>query len=156
MKYSQLLEQMQDNMVCSQRLLFPELFSLSTEQTQMLPIAMPLLTACGFVISDMGHGAISLSAVPTLLLDGDTDYSRQVVDLIELSAQEEENTIEQRKSQIAHYLAQRAAVPYGKQLTQSDMCHILAYILSHKDSDRGADGKRIYSIIVADSIARLF
>lgn len=156
MKYNQFLEQMQDNAVCSQRLLFPELFSLSTEQAQMLPVAMPLLTACGFVISDMGHGAISLSAVPTLLLDGDTDYSKQVVDLIELSVQEDDNTLEQRKSQIASYLAQRAAIPYGKQLTQSDMCHILAYILSHKDSDRGADGKRIYSIIAADSITRLF
>lgn len=159
MNYYDFAARIEDCMVCSQRLLFPELFTLTPDQAQMLPVAMPLLSACGFELSDMGGGAVSLTGVPSSFI-GDTDYAGCISDLIDLAVNDKDAEMEKRKTSFARYLAEKAAIPYGKKLTDSDMCSILDFVFSQiescTDSCRGIDGKRLYNIISADSIGRLF
>lgn len=160
MYYYDFAARIEDCMVCSQRLLFPELFTITPDQAQMLPVAMPLLSACGFELSDMGGGAVSLTGVPSSFIGGNTDYAGCVSDLIDLAVSDKDAEMEKRKSSFARYLAEKSAIPYGKQLTGSDMCCILEFVFSQiescTDSCRGIDGKRLYNIISADSIGRLF
>lgn len=160
MNYYDFAARIEDCRVCSQRLLFPELFTITPEQAEMLPVAIPLLTACGFELSDMGGGAVSLTGVPSSFLGKNTDYAGRISDLIDLAVSDKDSEMEKRKESFARYLAGQVSIPYGKQLTNSDMSSILDFVFSQiescTDSCRGIDGKRLYNIISADSIGRLF
>ena len=135
--YAQLIENLEHQKPVSQPLLLPLTFELSFREIQVLKSEKPLLQELGFIIENFGGNTFSVSAIPACLSQEDID---QVVkglldDLIDenfVSPRETKHPqiepvkeIRRRQEKVIHYIACRAAVKFGRSLTEKEQTALL-------------------------------
>lgn len=153
--YEDLLAKMAEGAAPSQRVMFPEVITLTAAQNAVLTDLADRLADCGFELSFIGDNSWSIMARPTVL-DG-TDPKDVLESIIEAAAQgRPDNGVASWRRLLALSLARSAAIRPGKKLSAEERDHLLSELLKLPTPNYTPDGLLIISIIHADDIGALF
>lgn len=152
--YAQFMEQLGISQGAMQQLLFPEVLALAQDEMVLVGQLLPDLKAIGFDLEQLSPDSYSIQGVPAQLAQ-----QSPVPVLQHILAQVRErgaDTQREWREQIALTLAQNAAIPYGKNLSEVEMRDLLARLVALPQYRRTADGKIIVSLLTDEEINKRF
>jgi len=152
--YAQYMEQLEKTQGSMQQLLFPEVLVLPQDEMILLGQLVPDLRAIGFDLEQLSPDSYSVQGVPAQLAQQSPVPVLQHI----LTQVRERGADTQRewRSQIALALAESAAIPYGKSLTEAEMRDLLARLTALPQYYRTQEGKIIVSLLTNDEINKRF
>ena len=152
--YAQFLEQLAQTQGAMQQLLFPEVLTLPQDELVLLGQLLPDLQAIGFDIEQLSPDSYSIQGVPAQLstLSPLPVLQHILHQVREIGA----NTQNEWREQIALGLAESAAIPYGKTMTEPEMRDLVNRMMQLPNYRRTADGKTIVSLLTDDEINKRF
>jgi DNA mismatch repair protein MutL len=148
------LEQLGHRQGVMQQLLFPEVLELSQEELALVQPLLPDLRAIGFDIEQLTPDSYSIQGVPALLAGQSALPTLQHI-LSQVRERGADTQAEWRE-QIAQTLAENAAIPYGRTLTEPEMRDIVTKLVQLPVYRRTADGKTIVSLLSDEEINKRF
>lgn len=152
--YESYLQQIEQQKASSQRLLFPEMLTLSPSESATLESLMEQMQNVGFDLAPLGGGNYSVNAVPTGT-EGLSPVS--LVSSILSDAQTGQADASQTIGHIvASSLARKVAIPTGQVLSQEEMRHILERLFSCATPSLTPDGVPTLVILSQEQIEKLF
>ena len=137
-----------------QRIIFPEVVSLSTAQSSLLDSNADRLAALGFDLSFLGDGSWAINGIPSVM--SDVDPTQLILSLADSLENDTEDVSGSTNGRIAMAMARQAAVKPGTSLTPEEMDHILGSLLKMPSPNYTPDGLLVLSVIPTEEIARLF
>ena len=152
--YAQFMEQLTQTRGARQQLLFPEVLELPQDEMVLLSQLIEDLRAIGFDLEQLSPDSYSIQGIPAQLAN-----QSPVPVLQHILTQVRErgaDTRQEWREQIALALAQQAAIPYGKTLTEAEMRDLLTRLMALPQYRRTADGKTIVSLLSDDELAKRF
>ena len=148
------MERIRHTQNVAQGLLFPEIVQLTKQEDDALQLVKDEIKAVGFELTPLGAASYSLNAIPTGI-DG-TDYAKLLHNLL-WTASENKNAVKQTMAEnIALAMAQTAAIPYGQELSNSEMRHLVEQLFSLANPNRTPEGKIIFNIVDDNKIEHMF
>ena len=152
--YAQFMEQLGNAQGAMQQLLFPEVISLPQDDMILMEHLQPDLRAIGFDLEQLSPDSYSIQGVPAQLAQQSPVPTLQHI----LTQVRERNadTRQEWREQIALTLAQNAAIPYGKTLTETEMREIVEKLFALPQFRRTSDGKTIVSLMTDEEINKRF
>jgi DNA mismatch repair protein MutL len=152
--YAQFMEQLENAQGAMQQLLFPEVISLPQDDMILMEQLQPDLRAIGFDLEQLSPDSYSIQGVPAQLAQQSPVPTLQHI----LTQVRERNadTRQEWREQIALTLAQNAAIPYGKILTETEMREIVEKLFALPQFRRTSDGKTIVSLMTDEEINKRF
>ncbi len=152
--FAQFMEQLAHTQGAIQQLLFPEILSLSQDDMILLAQLTDDLRAIGFDIEQLSPDSWSIQGVPAQIVD-----QSSIPVLQHILAQVRErgaNTRREWQEQIALALAESAAIPYGKNLTDAEMRDLISRLKTLSGYQHTPEGKTIISLLSDDEISKRF
>ncbi len=136
----------------SQRMLFPEIVTLSASQNAVLELIVPVVTGLGFDISYLGDFTWSVNGAPSM-------ENSPVDTLLKIVEEETEggDTAEvamQRRAALA--MARAGAVKYGQLLTPDEMERLISDLFKLSAPNFTPDGQLVVSLISTEELAKMF
>jgi len=152
--YAQFMEQLGNAQGAMQQMLFPEVISLPQDDMILMEQLQPDLRAIGFDLEQLSPDSYSIQGVPAQLAQQSPVPTLQHI----LTQVRERNadTRQEWREQIALTLAQNAAIPYGKTLTETEMREIVEKLFALSQFRRTSDGKTIVSLMTDEEINKRF
>ncbi len=152
--YAQFMEQLGNAQGAMQQLLFPEVISLPQDDMILMEQLQPDLRAIGFDLEQLSPDSYSIQGVPAQLAQQSPVPTLQHI----LTQVRDRNadTRQEWREQIALTLAQNAAIPYGKTLTETEMREIVEKLFALPQFRRTSDGKTIVSLMTDEEINKRF
>ena len=152
--YEQFLNQLVESRGATQQLLFPEVLVLPQDEMVLLSQLTDDLRAIGFDIEQLSPDSYSVQGVPAQFIEqSPLPVLRQIIDRVR---ERGADTRREWQEQIALELAQSAAVPYGKTLTEPEMRELVTRLVALPQYRRTPDGKTILSLLTDEEIGRRF
>ncbi len=152
--YEQFLNQLVESRGATQQLLFPEVLVLPQDEMVLLSQLTEDLRAIGFDIEQLSPDSYSVQGVPAQFIEqSPLPVLRQIIDRVR---ERGADTRREWQEQIALELAQSAAVPYGKTLTEPEMRELVTRLVALPQYRRTPDGKTILSLLTDEEIGRRF
>ena len=152
--YAQLIEQLQSQHGVSQQLLFPEQLTLSAEDQPVLASLMPDLKHIGFELEQTAANQYDITALPSLLTNHNAETAIRAI--LTRAADGQTAVREQMQHQIALTLAQSAAIPMGKTLSETEMQDLVERLFALPSYRITPDGKTVVIWLTTEDIARRF
>jgi DNA mismatch repair protein MutL len=152
--YAQFLEQLSHLQGAKQQLLFPEVISLPSDEMVLLEHMLADLRAIGFELDQLSPDSYSIQSIPAQLSNQSALPVLQQI--IQQVRERGADTQQEWREQIALSLAQRAAIPYGKTLTEPEMRDLVKRLVQLPSYRRMADGKTIVSVLTDEEINKRF
>lgn len=121
--YEQYMRELQTHQAASQRLLFPEMITVSASEGVVLEHLIPSLQAVGIEVSSLGSGSYSVLTVP-MGAEG-VNPSQLVLSILADAIAGEANAADAVGHIIASSLARKVAMPVGQALTREEMAHLV-------------------------------
>ena len=152
--YAQFIEQLEHTQGAMQQLLFPEVLTLPQDEMILLAQILPDLRAIGFDMEQLSPDSYSVLGVPS-----QTASHSPLPVLQHILPQVRERSADTRREwreQIALALAEQSAIPYGKQLTETEMRDMLMKLVALPAYRRTADGKVIVALLTDEEINTRF
>lgn len=151
--YERYLEQLHQQEVHSQKVLFPEVLQFSVSDEVVLKKILPEMANIGFELDDLGGGSYAVNGVPTGL-DG-INPLRLVKDMVESAKEKCVSAIEEVRKSLALTLARNAAIPQGQVLGNEEMETLVNDLFSCGNINYTPDGKNILCILKQQEIEHL-
>lgn len=152
--YNRYMQEMEGQHGSSQRLLFPEVISLSGRDAAMIEEAQDDLHALGLEVSFLGAGSFSVLAVPAEL------HGQDLQQLFESMAGTLGEGVERLDNELRHRvsltIARSAAIPVGQALTQAEMEQLVSDLYATPNPNLTPDGQTIISLIPHERLSKLF
>ena len=148
------LEQLQISQGAMQQLLFPEVLELSQDGLVLLTQLLPDLRTIGFEMEQLTPNSYSIQSIPAQLTNQSAVPTLQHI-LTQVRERGADTQAEWRE-QIAQALAESAAIPNGKALTEVEMRDIVLHLAQLPSYRRTADGKTIVSLLSNEEINKRF
>lgn len=136
----------------SQRLLFPEVVTLSPAQNSLMEGLLPTLTDLGFDLSYLGDNAWSINGAPPV----DNSPTDTLTKIIEEEIEGGESADLSLKSRAALAMAKASAVKYGQSLKPEEMERLLSDLFKLTTPNFTPEGRLIVSVIPTEDIVKLF
>lgn len=152
--YHQLLAQLQIHRGVSQQLLFAEPLTLSAEEQPVLEALLPELRYIGFELEKVSADAYDITAMPSVLGNQSAETSLRAI--LARSADSPSDLQADLQQRIALTLAQSAAIPTGKNMSEAEMSDLLEKLFALPSSRITPDGKTVAVLLSAEDIARRF
>lgn len=148
------LKRIQNKQGISQGLLFPEIISFTPKESTVLPCLMDDLAYMGFDLADLGSNSYSINGAPAGLENLDlVEILQDMVDkVLETGCEVKEEVSES----LALSLAKKAAVPYGKILSEEEADTLIANLFASSSPNYTPDGKLIISVLSDDELGKRF
>ena len=152
--FEKFMQSLHNGASLSQKCLFPEELHFSPEEKVMVADLQADLLSLGLELTENDEGVFLVQSIPAglensspkELIDGIlTDYQHGEVDL-QLEVRE----------QIAGSLAKRAAMPYGKLLSEVEMVELFDHLFACQIPNFSPSGKPIISILDNDELDKRF
>lgn len=152
--YNRYMQQMQSNRGVSQKLLFPEMISLSTADTALVDEIQDDLSAMGFDLSFLGGGSFSICGVPADLQNMGLQqlFANMVASLREGSGRAEDEL----RHRLALTMARSAAIPVGQVLSQPEMEQMLVDLFQTANPNLTPSGETIITLLLHEKIEKMF
>lgn len=157
--YERYLRQAESHKAPSQRLLFPEMLTLSPAESAALEALAPQLAAMGFDISPLGAGSYAVNATPsgaeglsptslvTSIVEEASAHGGQIEDADPASA---------LNRRVAQALARKVAMPVGQFLSKEEMAQLLDELHRCSAPALTPDGRPTYVTIAQECIEKMF
>ena len=152
--YAQFMEQLAHTQGAKQQLLFPEVITLPQDEMVLVKQLLPDLSAIGFDMDQLSPDSYSIQGIPAQI--GNQSALPVLQHIIHQVRELGANTQEQWREQIALSLAQSAAIPYGKSLTEQEMRDLMMRLVQLPTYRRTANGKTILSVLTDEEISKRF
>ena len=152
--YAQFIEQLKHTQGAMQQLLFPEVLALPKDEMVLVNTMLGDLRAIGFDIEQLSPDSYSIQGVPAQIANMSAVPILQ--DIILQVRDRDADTQAEWREQIAMSLANNAAIPYGKNLTEEEMRDILTRLVQTANYRRLPNGKTIVSLLSDEEIDKLF
>ncbi|MBR4499653.1 MAG: DNA mismatch repair endonuclease MutL [Paludibacteraceae bacterium] len=152
--YAQVMEQLAHAQGAMQQLLFPEVLSLQPDGMILLEQILPDLRTIGFELEQLSPDSYSIQGVPAQIVN--QSPIPVLEDILHQVRTCGASTQEQWRKQIAASLAEQAAIPSGKTLTDSEMRDIVTRLMALPNYRRTADGKTIVSLVTDEELSKRF
>ena len=152
--YAQFMEQLGTNQGAMQQLLFPEILQLPQDEMVLVQTLLPDLRTIGFDLEQLSPDSYSIQGIPAQLANQSAVPVLQ--EIIRNVRERGADTRAEWREQIARSLAQSAAIPYGKTLTETEMRDLVQRLLALPDYRRLPDGKIIVSLLSDEEINKRF
>ena len=152
--HAQFIDQIRLTQGAMQQLLFPEVLSLSPEDMVLLAQIATDLRTIGFDIEQLSPDSYSIQGVPAQLINQSPIPILQHI-LSQVRERGADTPTEWRE-QIARTMAESAAIPYGKTLTETEMRDMMHRLIALPQYRRTAEGKTILSLLSDDEISKRF
>ena len=152
--YNQLVSQLQNNRSASQQLLFPEQLTVSQEEMPVLEALLPELRQIGFELEKMSANEYDITALPSVLGNRNAEVALRAI--IARSADKQTDLSSDMQQRIALTLAQSAAIPMGKTMSEAEMTDMIDKLFSLPSHRITPDGKTVIVWLSAEEIARRF
>lgn len=152
--YAQFMEQLAHAQGAMQQLLFPEVLSLQPDGMILLKQILPDLRTIGFELEQLSPDSYSIQGVPAQIVN--QSPIPVLEDILHQVRTCGASTQEQWRKQIAASLAEQAAIPSGKTLTDSEMRDIVTRLMALPNYRRTADGKTIVSLVTDEELSKRF
>lgn len=152
--YARFMDQLTHTRGAMQQLLFPEVLALPRDEMALMGTILPDLQTIGFDIEQLSPDSYSIQGVPAQIADRS---AVPVVQEILLRVKERDaNTQQEWREQIALSLAESAAIPTGKTLTENERQDLVSRLTQLPQYTRTPDGKTIVSVIGNDELRKRF
>lgn len=151
---AQFMEQLTLTQGAMQQLLFPEVLVLPADEMVLLQTLLPDLRAIGFDIEQLSPDSYSIQGIPAQLANKSAAPVLQHI--VQQVRERGADTRSEWREQIALSLAESAAIPYGKTLTDKEMRELVTRLTQLPDYRHMADGKTIVSLLSNDEINKRF
>lgn len=152
--YDAYIQQLSQNVISSQRVLFPEIIHLSVSQNAIMEDIEDELNKFGFDLANIGGTDWSVNGLPTGIAGNEAkDSIMQVLESISDGSAKVDTKIQER---IALSIAQSGAIPYGRLLGNDEMDKLLSDLLKLSQPNYTPDGKSIISVVKSEQIAKMF
>ena len=152
--YAQFIEQLKHTQGAMQQLLFPEVLALPKDEMVLVNTMLGDLRAIGFDIEQLSPDSYSIQGVPAQIANMSAVPILQ--DIILQVRDRDADTQSEWREQIAMSLANNAAIPYGKNLTEEEMRDILTRLVQTANYRRLPNGKTIVSLLSDEEIGKRF
>ena len=152
--YNQLVSQLQNNRSASQQLLFPEQLTVSQDEMPVLEALLPELRQIGFELEKMSANEYDITALPSVLGNRNAEVALRAI--IARSADKQTDLSSDMQQRIALTLAQSAAIPMGKTMSEAEMTDMIDKLFSLPSHRITPDGKTVVVWLSAEEIARRF
>ncbi len=151
-RYERYMEQLQQQTVSTQRLLFPEMVQLSPSDAVVMQRMLPVLTKIGFDVSDLGGGSYAVGGMPTGVMD--LDPAILVRNLVADAATGVDGTGDLYAA-LALSMARHTATSQGQVLTNDEMERMVNELFACSNVNYTPDGKAILCILPQHDIEQL-
>lgn len=152
--HARFIDQIRLTQGAMQQLLFPEVLSLSPEDMVLLEQIADDLRTIGFDIEQLSPDSYSIQGVPAQLINQSPIPILQHI-LSQVRERGADTPTEWRE-QIARTMAESAAIPYGKTLTETEMRDMMLRLIALPQYRRTPEGKIILSLLSDDEISKRF
>lgn len=152
--YVQFIEQLAHTQGVMQQLLFPEVLSLPQDEMLLLSQLLPDLKAIGFDLEQLSPDSFSIQGVPAQIASQSPIPVLQHI--LQTVRERGANTQNEWREQIALTLAESAAIPYGKNLSEPEMRDLVLRLVQLPDYRRMVNGKIIASLMTDEEINKRF
>ena len=119
-RYERYMQQLVNSPSSSQRMLFPEVIEMAPSEAILMEEMMPTLNAVGFELTPLGPTSYAVNGVPAGI-EG-LSASKLLQDILDSSIPVSHDSLS-INHQVALGLARHAAIPYGQQLSNEEMCY---------------------------------
>jgi len=152
--HAQFIEQLEADQGAMQQLLFPEVLQLPQDEMVLVQTLLPDLRAIGFDLEQLSPDSYSIQGIPAQLANRS---AAPVLQEIVLQVRERgADTRDEWREQIARSLAESAAIPYGKTLSEAEMRDLVTRLMQLPHYRRLPDGKTVVSLLSEDEINKRF
>ena len=152
--FDRYLEMAENHSFVSQRIMFPEVVTLSPAQNAVLSVLFDEVTALGFDLSFLGDNAWSLSGAPSVLVDiNPVDTLLRIIEDEIEGGEKPAATIRRR---IALSMARAAAVRPGRTLSEEEMEKIISDLFKLSSPNYTPDGRLVVNILTMEELSRMF
>lgn len=152
--FDQYLSCIKNRQAVSQQMLFPDIVEFTPVEAQHLLSIIEDLRSAGFDLSNLGGDSYAINGIPAGIEN--CSPQRLLREIVTSTIDTGSAANERIYDKIALALANVAAIPVGKTLSQEEMDHIIATLFSSPDSNLTPDGKPIISIITDNELAKRF
>ena len=152
--YHQFLEQLHMTQGAMQQLLFPEVLVLPPDEMVLVDHLLPDLRAIGFDIEQLSPDSFSIQGLPAQLANQSAVLVVQ--DIIHNVRERGADTQTEWREQIAVTMAESAAIPNGKTLSEEEMRELVTKLVELPQYQRTTKGKTIVSLLSDEEIGRRF
>lgn len=148
--YEQYMRELQTHQAASQRLLFPEMITVSAAEAVVLDHLLPSLQAVGIELSSLGSGSYSVLTVP-VGAEG-VNPSQLVLSILADAVTGEADAAEAINHLIASSLARKVSMPVGQALTREEMAHLAEQLFTCTTPNLTPNGAPTLVVISPDSL----
>ena len=152
--YHRYLEMSKSGTVSSQKVIFPEVLTLTASQNVILDSIIDKVTEIGFEISFLGDNSWAVNGVPSLL--GKLNPITTLVKMIDNVAEGTDTTDTDLNHRIALAIAKASAVTSATDMTDIEVESLLSDLFRLPSPGYTPDGLKVVSTINIDDIARMF
>lgn len=151
--YAQYVRNIQQQKGASQRLLFPVMMEVLESDAMLLDELGEQLSYVGFELSNLGHGTFSISGIPVDCKESAAkDYLLDLLQTVKEGGDVKDNWT----TKIALKLAESAAIPSGKSLTEEEMMKLVSQLFSLPNPEESVDNKTVMTIIAPEELDKRF
>lgn len=138
----------------TQKLIFPEVLTLSPSQNIILDSTCDIVSSLGFDISFIGDNSWTINGVPSLL--GKLNPKETLVNMIDDVASMTESAVNDMLAKVALGMARASAIRSGQILSPEEIDCLLADLLSLPAPGLTPDGLPVLKVIPTEEIAAKF
>jgi DNA mismatch repair protein MutL len=150
--YDRYLEQIRHRKGMSQRVLFPEIFELSSSEVAALDAITDDIEAVGFELSSLGNNTFAVQATPSEIQN--IDSAKLLRSMIDRSIETGLDAKSEIHEAVALSLAEAAAIPYGKELSSEEISNIVDQLFASKMPNYTPHGHTIVTVIGDEEISK--
>ena len=152
--YDRIMQQIDGMNVVSQSVLFPEVMHLTSAQNAVFVSIENELEKAGFGLSRLSGDDWSINSVPPGLDNVDViELLHEVIAAVTKGGSSIKDKVYEN---IALTIATKAAIPYGRQLTEEEMKSLVADWKNLNNGKYTPNGKLIANLLSIDQVAKMF
>ena len=151
--YERYLQQISQQEVHSQKVLFPEVLQFSVKQDVTVQKILPEMSKMGFELDNLGGGSYAVNAIP-VGLDG-VNPLKLVQDMVDSAIEKGASAVEEVNQTLALALARHAAITQGEVLSNEEMETLVNDLFACSNVNYTPDGKNVLCILKQQEIEHL-
>ena len=152
--YDQCLKRLKEHNGEVQQLLFPEIWDVGLEDEPLVETFIDYFRDLGFEFEPLTRGSFNVTGVPALL--GDKNALSALQKILDSLRELGEAAADERERRIAWAMAESAAMPYGRQLSEEEMTNMVARLFQRDRFRLTPSGKTTAVLLDSGTIGNLF
>lgn len=145
--YEKYVDHLSKNHASSQQKLFPKSIQLSASDTLLLQTLLPSLNHLGFDIDALGPQTFAINGVPA-----EFTQTNEAELLIQMLAEYQQDHSTNPDEKLAKALAQKAAIGYGKYLTDIEITELIDNLFACAEPNMAPNGKPCLTTLSIDHL----